>query len=90
VQADGAAHPAIRAAAPCDIVLANLLFRPLLRLMPEIARLAAPGGRVVLSGILARQELPLRFALRRQGLRFLRARRRDGWSTVEAGRPRRR
>ena len=90
VQADGPAHPVLRAAAPYDLVLANLLYRPLLRLAPEIVRLAAPGGRIVLSGILERQELPLRLALRRQGLRFLRSRRRDGWSTVEARRPLRR
>lgn len=87
VQADGPAHPALRAAAPYDAILANLLYRPLMRLAPEIALLAAPGGLVVLSGILERQELPLRLALRRQGLRFLRSRRRGGWSTIEAERP---
>ena len=87
VQADGPAHPAIRAGAPYDAILANLLYRPLLRLAPGIARLAAPGGLVVLSGILERQEPPLRLALRRQGLRFLRSRRRGGWSTIEAERP---
>ena len=86
--ADGLSHPALRAAAPYDIILANLLYRPLLRLAPGIARLAAPGGLVALSGILERQEPPLRLALRRQGLRFLRSRRRGGWSTVEAQRPR--
>ena len=90
VRADGPGHPALRAAAPYDAILANLLYRPLLRLAPGIARLAAPGGRVVLSGILERQELPLRLALRRQGLRFRRSRRLDGWSTVEAERPPRR
>ena len=90
VQADGPAHPALRATAPYDLVLANLLYRPLMRLAPEIARLAAPGGLVVLSGILERQELPLRLALRRQGLRFRRSRRLEGWSTVEAVRPWRR
>ena len=51
VQADGPAHPALRAAAPYDAILANLLYRPLMRLAPGIARLAAPGGLVVLSGI---------------------------------------
>ena len=90
VLADGPDHPALRAHAPYDVILANLLYRPLLRLAPEIARLAAPGGLVVLSGILERQELPLRLALRRHGLRFLRVHRRDGWSTLETGRPRRR
>ena len=88
VRADGAAHPGLRAAAPYDVILANLLYRPLMRLAPEFARLAAPGGLVVLSGILAWQELPLRLALRRQGLRFRRSRRLDGWSAVEAQRPR--
>ncbi len=88
VLADGPAHPALRARAPYDAILANLLYRPLLRLAPEIARLAAPGGLVVLSGILERQEPPLRLALRRQGLRVLRSRRREGWSTIEAERPR--
>ena len=88
VQADGPAHAALRNAAPYDVILANLLYRPLLRLAPAIARLAAPGGLIVLSGILERQEPPLRLALRRQGLRFLHARRCDGWSTIEAERPR--
>ena len=88
VQADGPAHPGLRAAAPYDVILANLLYRPLMRFAPEIARLAAPGGLVVLSGILEGQELPLRLALRRQGLRFRRSRRLDGWSTIEAVRPR--
>ena len=90
VQADGPAHPLLRASAPYDVILANLLYRPLLRLAPGIARLAAPGSLVVLSGILECQELPLRLALRRQGLRFLRSSRRDGWSTVEAACPPRR
>ena len=86
LEADGPAHPALRARAPYDAILANLLYRPLLRLAPEIARLAAPGGLVVLSGILVQQEMPLRLALRRHGLHFLRSRRCDGWSTVEARR----
>ncbi len=87
VQADGLAHPALRDAAPYDVIAANLLYRPLLRLAPGIARRAAPGGVVIMSGILERQELPLRLALRRQGLRFLRSRRCGGWSTIEAARP---
>ncbi|MCY4317949.1 MAG: 50S ribosomal protein L11 methyltransferase [Alphaproteobacteria bacterium] len=88
VLADGVGHAALRARAPYDVILANLLYRPLMRLAPEIARRAAPGGLVVLSGILQRQEYPLRLALRRHGLRFRRAQRRDGWSTVEVERPR--
>lgn len=38
-----------------DVVLANILAAPLIALAPHFARLLPPGGRVVLSGILAEQ-----------------------------------
>ncbi|MEK7322766.1 MAG: 50S ribosomal protein L11 methyltransferase [Pseudomonadota bacterium] len=38
-----------------DVVLANILAAPLIALAPRFARLLPPGGRVVLSGILAEQ-----------------------------------
>ncbi len=38
-----------------DVVLANILAAPLISLAPRFARLLPPGGRVVLSGILAEQ-----------------------------------
>lgn len=45
----------LRRAAPFDLVFANILAAPLRRLAPEVARVLAPGGRVILAGILARQ-----------------------------------
>ncbi len=45
----------LRRRAPFDLVLANILARPLVRLAPAIARHLAPGGRVVLSGLLDEQ-----------------------------------
>ncbi len=38
-----------------DLVLANILANPLLELAPRFATLVKPGGRIVLSGILAEQ-----------------------------------
>ena len=38
-----------------DILIANILFNPLLELAPVFAELVRPGGEVVLSGILANQ-----------------------------------
>jgi ribosomal protein L11 methyltransferase len=35
-----------------DVLLANILFGPLLELAPRFARLVRPGGKLVLSGIL--------------------------------------
>lgn len=40
---------------PFDIVLANILAKPLIQLAPTLATLAAPGAPLVLSGLLSRQ-----------------------------------
>jgi len=40
---------------PADVVLANILFQPLIDLAPRFASLARPGGHVVLAGILSSQ-----------------------------------
>jgi ribosomal protein L11 methyltransferase len=44
---------------PADILLANILAEPLLELAPAFAERVAPGGCVVLSGILGRQAAPV-------------------------------
>jgi ribosomal protein L11 methyltransferase len=54
-RAAGFRHAALRAAAPYDLVCANILAGPLKRLAPQVARHLAPGGHVVLSGILRGQ-----------------------------------
>ena len=46
----------IREAAPFDLVMANILAEPLIALALDIERVLAGGGRVVLAGLLARQE----------------------------------
>jgi ribosomal protein L11 methyltransferase len=55
VVAEGLDHPRIRALAPLDLVLANILKGPLIELAPAMSDSVAPGGRVVLSGILGEQ-----------------------------------
>lgn len=72
----------VRRHGPFGLVLANILARPLVALSPAIARATAPGGTVVLSGLLTTQEPQVLAAYRRQGL-FLRDRiRRDEWSVL--------
>lgn len=51
-EAAGLDHPALADAAPYDLVFANILKGPLIALAPDIAHVTAPGGRVILSGIL--------------------------------------
>ena len=87
VLADGFAHPALAAGAPYDLIMANILARPLQRLAPAIAAHLAPGGRAVLSGLLAGQETQVRTAYCIQGLYLVRRRRIGGWLTLELAAP---
>lgn len=55
ITAAGLRHPRLLAAAPFDLVFANILAGPLRRMAPQLARAQRPGGVAILSGILARQ-----------------------------------
>ncbi|MDP6350786.1 MAG: 50S ribosomal protein L11 methyltransferase [Alphaproteobacteria bacterium] len=79
---------AIRAGAPFDLIVANLLSEPLANMAPALARHLAPDGTAILSGILARQEPRVLGAHRGQGLALIRRLRIDGWHTLVLGRAR--
>lgn len=53
VVAAGLQHPHLSATRFYDLVFANILAKPLKGLAPEIARATAPGGELILSGLLA-------------------------------------
>ena len=55
LEAAGLAHRRIVAAAPFDLIFANILKGPLIELAPSIATHLATGGRAILSGLLAVQ-----------------------------------
>jgi len=80
VKADGVTAPKLRERAPYDLILANILLRPLQRLAAPLTRLAAPGARVVLSGLLASQANAAISAYR--GLALERRIELDGWTTL--------
>jgi ribosomal protein L11 methyltransferase len=65
-----------------DLVLANILSRPLQRMAPDLRRVLAPGGRAVLSGLLRRQEPEVLAAHRAQGLVLERRLRLGDWSVL--------
>ncbi len=78
--AAGVTTPAIRARAPFDLVFANILLEPLQRLAAPLAKIVAPGGRVVLSGLLTAQAnaaLAAYHAFRLERRIVL-----DGWTTL--------
>ena len=72
---------AVRSAS-CDFVAANIQLGVLIEIMPEIARVMRPGGRGVLSGILAEQVEPLLQALMMHGLQPGLTAILDGWMSV--------
>tara|TARA_R110002110_G_scaffold86778_6_gene226501 strand:- start:2593 stop:3486 length:894 start_codon:yes stop_codon:yes gene_type:complete len=79
---DGLKHPTIRETAPYDLVVANILARPLIRLAGDIVASLAPGGNLVLSGLLNHQEQRVLAAYRPRGLRLVRQFRIDGWTAL--------
>ncbi|MEM8753753.1 MAG: 50S ribosomal protein L11 methyltransferase [Pseudomonadota bacterium] len=81
-RAAGFAAPALRAARPFDLIFANILARPLKRLAPDMARFCAPGGVVVLSGVLNRQRAGVEAVYRGWGFGRLWIGRDGEWSTL--------
>ncbi|MEA3064366.1 MAG: ribosomal protein methyltransferase [Sphingomonadales bacterium] len=66
--AEGMDHPRLRARSPFDLVIANILAGPLIALAPSVAKAIAPGGRLILAGLLDHQAPAVAGAYRRQGL----------------------
>jgi ribosomal protein L11 methyltransferase len=82
VGAAGTAHPAIAAAGPYDLVMANILARPLVQLAPAFLRIMDIRGHLILSGLLTEQGRWVLSVYRVLG--FVLARRLDeeGWTTL--------
>lgn len=65
-----------------DLVFANILMRPLIRLSPLLAKATASGGTLILSGLLTKQEPLIRLAYEGRGMTLKRRFRREAWSTL--------
>ena len=82
VIAPGTDHPLIEARAPYDLLIANILAGPLVELAPDFAEVTAPGGSLLLAGLLATQEAQVRAAYRRQGFRLARRVTNGDWAIL--------
>lgn len=82
VLGDGYAAREVRQNGPFDLIVANILARPLMAMAPQLARHLAPGGNVVLSGLLNWQEPMVLAAHRQQGLGLVRRWRIGDWSAL--------
>ena len=80
VQADGVTARSLRRRAPFDLVFANILLGPLQRIAAPLAKLTAPGARIVLSGLLPVQANAALAAYR--GFALERRIALEGWTTL--------
>jgi ribosomal protein L11 methyltransferase len=83
VVADGMDDPVIRVRGPYDLLIANILAGPLADLAPDFARAVAPGGSLLLAGLLAgEQEAAVRQAMQLAGFRMATRLQRGDWAIL--------
>jgi ribosomal protein L11 methyltransferase len=80
--APGLDHSRLKARAPYDLVVANILAGPLIDLAPSIAGALEAGGRLILAGLLDSQAEKVAAAYRRQGLMLSFTIARGEWPTL--------
>jgi ribosomal protein L11 methyltransferase len=68
VVADGMDSPLLAARAPFDLIIANILAGPLIELAPDFAESLAPGGTIILAGLLDTQADAVAAAYKDQGV----------------------
>jgi ribosomal protein L11 methyltransferase len=84
---DGYATELVRRRGAYDLIVANILARPLAAMAGDLARQLRPGGTAILSGLLAAQERYVAAAHKARGLVFVERIRRDGWHTLVFRKP---
>ncbi|WP_380876540.1 ribosomal protein L11 methyltransferase [Sphingomonas sp. DBB INV C78] len=82
ITAPGLAHNRLRARAPYDLIIANILAGPLIELAPIFSAALLPGGSLILAGLLDTQADRVAAAYRRQGLRLADSIVRGDWPTL--------
>lgn len=80
--APGFHDPVFARRGPFDLIVANILAKPLMRMAPDMARFVRTGGSIVLSGILERQRNAVLAAYVGQEFRHVRTLWREGWVTL--------
>jgi ribosomal protein L11 methyltransferase len=78
----GTRHPSARRRHRFDLVFANILAKPLRLLAPALARVAAPDGALILSGLLGRDVPGVLGAYAAQGWRLSRRYDLEGWAAL--------
>lgn len=82
VVADGMAHRQLRRRAPYDLIIANILAKPLIEMSADIAAGLKPGGSLILAGLLDQQASAVSNAYARHGCQLVDRIDRDEWPTL--------
>lgn len=80
--ATGLVHRRLRARAPYDLLIANILAGPLIDLARPFENAVTPGGTLILAGLLDRQAEAVIAAYRRQRFRLAERRNRGEWAIL--------
>ncbi|MEM9333174.1 MAG: 50S ribosomal protein L11 methyltransferase [Pseudomonadota bacterium] len=87
ITSTGFNHRAFGEAGRFDLVIANILAKPLQSMALDLALHTLPGGTVILSGLLPHQRARLVSTFRQQGLFFEHAHIRENWLTLVFKKP---
>ncbi len=82
VHADGLTGRRLGGPGRHDLIVANILARPLVGMAKDVAAALTDGGHLILSGLLSTQEAMVRSAYRRRGARLAGRVVLSGWSTL--------
>jgi len=82
LEATGFDHPDLKAAAPFDLIFANILKGPLIDLAPDMAANLQSGGYAILSGILVPQAEEVIDAYARSGINLVKREDIGDWTTL--------
>lgn len=79
VPSDGYNNPLVTQNAPYDLILANILARPLIEMAPDLGKSLKSGGYCILSGFVEEQEEWVISEHQHQNLKLIRLYRQDNW-----------
>lgn len=85
LEGPGLSRAAARRDTPYDLIVANILARPLIAMAPDIVRHLRPGGAVILSGLLTRDAMVVAGVYRRCGLPLRQRLTLGSWATLILG-----
>ncbi|MFC4273464.1 methyltransferase [Sneathiella chungangensis] len=86
VQASGLNSRKLKENAPYDLIVANILAWPLVRMAPDISAALTANGTLILSGLLGTRDVMVRNAYLQQGLILKRRYRIGSWNALVLGR----